>query len=45
MRQVYVAETTNIYRSVAGVASGRLMAVSNTTFALCLEGWKHMEKN
>jgi len=45
MRQVYVAETTDIYGSVVEVASGRLMAISNTTLALCLEGWKHMEKN
>ena len=38
IRQVYVAETTDIYGGVVGVASGLLIAISNTTLTLCLEG-------
>lgn len=37
IRQVYVAETADIYGGVVGVAPRLLMAISNTTLALCLE--------
>lgn len=38
IRQVYVAETTDIYMGVVGVASWLPIAISDTTLTLCLEG-------